>query len=434
MSDVLIWWLACAARGTIALALIYVVVRLARGRLNPAAEHALWLAGLAAFVVPVGFTFEIERDVIVTSDVFTSMAQASTATGRAGGVAWDALIAAIWSMVVVGLLCQAGWAYAQVWRRVRRLAQPGPASSIAITARQLADELGVRRFTLALADDTDAFSIGLWRPMIVVPRDLSPAALRAVLAHELAHVARGDLWSGWFETIMRTLFFVSPMIYVASRRMSVARERCCDAAAVAQGGVAPTALAALLLERVAADTAMVRAPGAMPMAAHHASALAVRIRALLTISAARAATGAIPVRPRAGGAWAVAALILLGSSMRLSERDRYVASQDCIYTPTFAQNLLASYPEADADNDGRLSRNEACDWQAGWRKDGRGPVPSEKVAVLLNPQTLCCNCATTPPHTGEPSAGDAAQSSLPEAQAPQSLPATDILFVGRPTC
>ncbi|MBK9072974.1 MAG: hypothetical protein IPL79_18535 [Myxococcales bacterium] len=52
MSEVAGWLFAAAVRGTIVLAVIYVVTRVAKRHLNPAQEHLLWLAGLAAFFVP----------------------------------------------------------------------------------------------------------------------------------------------------------------------------------------------------------------------------------------------------------------------------------------------------------------------------------------------------------------------------------------------
>jgi bla regulator protein BlaR1 len=67
---------------------------------------------------------------------------------------------------------------------------------------------------------------GLWRPTIIVPRNLAPTLgsrhLRDVLFHELAHIKRHDLWVNLAQNVVLVLYFYNPLlliIYAALRRL-----------------------------------------------------------------------------------------------------------------------------------------------------------------------------------------------------------------------
>jgi beta-lactamase regulating signal transducer with metallopeptidase domain len=73
---------------------------------------------------------------------------------------------------------------------------------------------------------------GAWCPRIVVPESLltdgSHDQLRQVLAHELAHVRRGDLWTNWFLLVARALHWFNPLAWWSVRSMQAEREAACD--------------------------------------------------------------------------------------------------------------------------------------------------------------------------------------------------------------
>jgi len=49
-----------------------------------------------------------------------------------------------------------------------------------------------------------------------------------VIAHELAHIRRFDLWFNLFQRFVETLLFYHPAVWWLSRRVRLAREMCCD--------------------------------------------------------------------------------------------------------------------------------------------------------------------------------------------------------------
>ncbi|MHC4364949.1 MAG: M56 family metallopeptidase, partial [Planctomycetota bacterium] len=73
---------------------------------------------------------------------------------------------------------------------------------------------------------------GLFRPVILVPRDLGPSLgsshLRAVLLHELAHIKRGDLWVNLAQTILQIVYFYNPLLWLANAVIRRVREQAVD--------------------------------------------------------------------------------------------------------------------------------------------------------------------------------------------------------------
>jgi TonB family protein len=78
--------------------------------------------------------------------------------------------------------------------------------------------------------------LGWLKPVVLVPAAaflaLSPEALEALLAHELAHVRRRDFLANLFQTLAEALLFYHPAVWWLSRRIRQEREHCCDDAAV----------------------------------------------------------------------------------------------------------------------------------------------------------------------------------------------------------
>ena len=68
------------------------------------------------------------------------------------------------------------------------------------------------------------------------PRRHMVEHLRAVLAHELAHVRRYDHLVNLCQMLVEALLFFNPAVWWLSRQIRIEREACCDAAAIAASG------------------------------------------------------------------------------------------------------------------------------------------------------------------------------------------------------
>ena len=102
--------------------------------------------------------------------------------------------------------------------------------------------MGVRRkVRLKVAPDgTSPAVCGLFRPVILVPRNLAPSLgsrhLRAILLHELAHIKRGDLWVNLAQTVLQIVYFYNPLLWLANSVICRVREQAVDETVVAAMG------------------------------------------------------------------------------------------------------------------------------------------------------------------------------------------------------
>jgi len=73
---------------------------------------------------------------------------------------------------------------------------------------------------------------GLFCPVILVPRNLSPTLgsshLRTVLMHELAHIKRGDLWINTVQTALQIIYLYNPLLWLANAIIRRVREQAVD--------------------------------------------------------------------------------------------------------------------------------------------------------------------------------------------------------------
>ncbi|GEL72317.1 M56 family metallopeptidase [Myxococcus virescens] len=154
-----------------------------------------------------------------------------------------------WGRAMVGLLL-AVWGAGVLWqvyghvkgglavRRLRQSARPLVHPGLEAEVRALSAAAGLRRVPGLLVSESVAspLATGLLSPVVVLPgravRRLPVAALRMALAHELAHLRRGDLWLGWVPALAESLFFFHPLARRAAREYALAREEACDAEAI----------------------------------------------------------------------------------------------------------------------------------------------------------------------------------------------------------
>lgn len=72
-----------------------------------------------------------------------------------------------------------------------------------------------------------------WRPRLLVPAalwdKLTEGQRDSVLAHELAHLRRGDHWVRLFELLISGLYWWLPVVWWARSELREATEQCCDA-------------------------------------------------------------------------------------------------------------------------------------------------------------------------------------------------------------
>ena len=152
---------------------------------------------------------------------------ASRATARD----WRSVVLVIWWMGALAVLLQTLLGAVAVMRLKRRAlpAQP-PVASLAL---DLSVEMGLGTETriLTTEDATTPMTWGVFRPVVLLPAVVAggdPDRLRAVLLHELAHVARRDYLLHLLAQAACALYWFHPLVWLARREALRMRERASD--------------------------------------------------------------------------------------------------------------------------------------------------------------------------------------------------------------
>lgn len=175
------------------------------------------------------------------------------------------LLLAVWGLGV-------GWFGARLVgdlrraRRLRQTAQPALDERLAAVCSQWSARFGLRRapdLRVSTAVATPLV-LGVRRPLVLLPTALAAQAsgehLELMLAHELAHLKRRDLWWVWPAALGEALFFFHPAIWLAKRRWRLAQEIACDDTVVRTTRIAAVHYGAMLVEVTAKLRGKARSP------------------------------------------------------------------------------------------------------------------------------------------------------------------------------
>ncbi|MFC1761161.1 ankyrin repeat domain-containing protein [Planctomycetota bacterium] len=101
------------------------------------------------------------------------------------------------------------------------------------------------------------FVWGLLRGSVYLPERFSDLdnleQCRAVLSHELGHVARFDAALNLLQVLVQAFYWFHPLVWWVNRRIRVEREKCCDEMAVAQLELSPENYTGAIVEALAQE-------------------------------------------------------------------------------------------------------------------------------------------------------------------------------------
>jgi bla regulator protein blaR1 len=266
----------------------------------------------------------------------------------ASSVPWVLLPAAVY---VFGLLALLGRLVMQhkTARRIARDATTVSDPEWTALLGECATRIGgarARRRPVALLRSRDQLmpmTMGTVAPVIVVPADAdtwNEEQRRAVLLHELAHVARHDCLTQMLSAIASAVYWVHPGMWYVARRLRVEREVACDDRVLAAGADAPT-YAGYLLELAYAWSGR-RAP-ALVVGMAGSRKLEGRMRAVLDSTRNRTA----PTRRAwlAGTALAAAVLLPLAAMSLTTASARESFEEEQAARPQTSDRTIAA-PDA----------------------------------------------------------------------------------------
>ena len=147
-------------------------------------------------------------------------------------------IVVAWSAGVVWLSVWhlSGWMLAH---RSTRRQTSSVGAAIQSMCDRLMQQMGIRS-TVRLLQSTATqvpFVVGWLQPVVLLPASLlgglPPDQIRAILAHELAHIRRHDFLVNVLQALVETCLFYHPAVWWLSQQIRIEREYCADADAAA---------------------------------------------------------------------------------------------------------------------------------------------------------------------------------------------------------
>jgi hypothetical protein len=274
-------WLQAIALGVLGLALL--VDALMRRR-SAATRRGIW-----ALVIVVALVLPVTR-LVIDPPVL------GMTSGAAG---W---VLAIWACGTIVLLSRLvhGWFSARRWVMGSEVIE-----SLAWQA-SLAKLRGATRVELRRSATLEGpCSVGVLRPVILVPDamlEIPCEQRQSLLAHELAHVARADCFMLILGGVVRALYWIDPLAWLALRRLREHAENAADDA-VLSAGVTSSSYAAQLVGL---------ARGQLERAGRVAAS-GVRERVMAILDVERTRSGSLAGVPRWGAARVVGLAVLLAT-------------------------------------------------------------------------------------------------------------------------
>ena len=260
MSDVMLWARAIGWSLTLSLLQgafigggVFVLLRLGRNW-RPQLRHSVILAAqIAVFVLFVAGTITLQQSWRSSGEALPSIIPALRGENSAALFAATAvsdrprlvevLRVADWFAVGLAMLWLIGviWfsgSLIREWRRLRVLLQhASERTDLRPIVQQVRSALSVRTGITAVQASVSSPSVLGWtRPVVVLPTDLDATLtqeqLKAIIAHEIAHVQRGDYPLHVAESMLRVLFFFHPVMHYLISSSRATREEACDDLAV----------------------------------------------------------------------------------------------------------------------------------------------------------------------------------------------------------
>ena len=270
---------------------------------RPAVSYQLWLMVLLTLLVPAVVSLPVlpaEPMALLTTHapavgapgVVLAEVAADPATGPQLGAFLQPGLAILWLVGTVGLL---GWTTVRTIRfrrTLKRALRPAP-SWLRRQAAAVGRDLGLTRIPELCTTNARVTPMVWWsraKVRMLIPSflltDPGSEELRAILAHELAHVRRRDHLVRWLEWLACSVFWWNPVTWWARHQLRIAEELCCDQLAVAAGKSCPKIYAKALLRVIAnaSEPSGFRPP--LPASATggvgHTKALEKRIRMIVS--------------------------------------------------------------------------------------------------------------------------------------------------------
>lgn len=227
------WMIYCLVEGTFLALFAWILLRLLP-RQNSGTRFALWFSVLLAIVVlpfVAGKYLSIYASQAFPISVASghSLITFSDSAAVAIFLVWAAIAGIGLIRVAIGL-----WQVHRIGNQSEEVDLKELDPKISMLLKDLP-----RAASLCVSDRIQVpAAIGLFQPMVVIPRwlaqEISAGELEQVMLHELAHLRRRDDWTNLAQKTIKALVFFHPSVWWLEHRLSLEREMACDEAVLAQ--------------------------------------------------------------------------------------------------------------------------------------------------------------------------------------------------------
>lgn len=240
-------WLSDTTIATSALIVLVLLIRrpVAR-RFGAEAAYLLWLAPALRLATPELAILPAPPAVIAEPTLFSPAMAAEAIAAAEPATDFSFALAITWAIGAAAFVLWQFGAQFAFRRRLLAVSAPAPEPMRAEAATVAWRRGYKRRYDLRIADgEVGPLVIGLRRPLIVLPASfatqLTSHERQMALAHEFAHVARGDLFAAFLATLLRALQWFNPFAHVAWRAFRADQEAACDALVLRRSADDPSA-------------------------------------------------------------------------------------------------------------------------------------------------------------------------------------------------
>ena len=248
--------LRVSVEASVLIVLVLAVQWLCGRRLKPRWRHALWLLVMVRLTVPwtipsPASLFNLMRMPAATAAMpaepapirpASAAVEVDQATVPAASVSAQDWLVWLWAAGAASLASCALLSHQKLSRRVSRLRAltDGPTLALLEDCKAL---MGVSTPVLLvetqLVDSPTLF--GFVRPRLLLPMGLvsgfTREELRHVFLHELAHIKRHDILTGWVTLGLQVIHWFNPLVWLAFYRLRADRELACDALALSRAPI-----------------------------------------------------------------------------------------------------------------------------------------------------------------------------------------------------
>lgn len=252
-----VWY--ASLKGSLLVVLLLLARRLLANRLSVSARYLVWLAVLAGFATPVGFTMAVPQlpgwssvqagpqQVAVDGQDPASGAPIAPGAGEPGllpladadgvhgGLAFlDEALPLVWLSGALLFMATVLVRHIRFSAAVRAAVPAGPSLQALLDdcRRQARCRRDVR--LLCTPGVATPLVTGCLRPRLLLPADaagqLGEAQLRHVFLHELMHVRNHDIAANWLLAVVQALHWFNPLAWIGFNRLRLDRELARDAA------------------------------------------------------------------------------------------------------------------------------------------------------------------------------------------------------------